>query len=621
LVAVISLVAMTAALVNASLRNAEHRDVAAERELHSVTVMNETQGLLTALVDVETGQRGYALTGDRRFLKPYDDGLRALDRHLRTVGTLTSDNEVQRANLKALRDAVDSKVAFTKARIAETNVGDLDSVRNATRAGEGHATMIQARTIVAAILAEEDRLLRIRAAKAEAETAAARRALRRFVVLGVALLLTATAGMVLALRAAAQARSARLDSAIAQAVQRDLEARVEERTRALLIADEKVRQMQKMEAVGQLTGGLAHDFNNMLAVIIGSLDMARRRITQGADNIGQYIDYAMDGAQRAAELTRRLLAFARQQPLAPSVIDANALVQGMSELLRRTLGEAVELETVLAGGLWRTNVDAGQVESALLNLAVNARDAIDGSGRLTIETANAALDDHYARTNPDAHPGQYVMIAVSDTGAGMTQDVIARSFDPFFTTKPVGRGTGLGLSQVYGFIKQSGGHLKIYSEPGHGTSVKIYLPRHTGNGSERQIEVVIPDVVPRASAGESILVVEDDDRVRIMSVEALRDLGYHVVHAASGVAALDMIGGMSQLTLLFTDIVMPGMTGRQLADAVSAIRPEIRVLYTTGYTRNAVVHDGKLDAGVAFLAKPFTVAQLAVKVRSTIDRG
>ena len=289
--------------------------------------------------------------------------------------------------------------------------------------------------------------------------------------------------------------------------------------------------------------------------------------------------------------------------------------------MRRTIGEAVKIETVLAGGIWRTLIDPNQLENALLNLCVNARDAMPDGGKLTIETNNGHLDDAYAAGNAGVEPGQYVVIAVTDTGTGMPASVIERAFDPFYTTKGVGKGTGLGLSQVYGFVKQSNGHVKIYSEPGDGTTIKFYLPRHFGATTERQRVVDTLGEMPRAQPGETVLVVEDEAAVRLMSVDVLENLGYIIIAAADGVQALDLLGRHPEVTLLFTDIVMPEMSGRALADRALALRPDLKVLFTTGYTRNAVVHNGTLDPGVAFLPKPFTVDALARKVRAVFDNG
>ena len=409
----------------------------------------------------------------------------------------------------------------------------------------------------------------------------------------------------------------------------ELEARVAERTRALEAeaaerreAEATIRQMQKMESIGQLTGGIAHDFNNMLAIVTGSLDMAKRRLKGNEDpKILRSLDNAAEGARRAAVLTQRLLAFSRQQPLAPQALDANRLVSGMSELLRRAIGETIAVETMLGGGLWPCFADPAQLENALINLAVNARDAMPDGGTLVIETANAHLDELYAAANLDVTPGAYVMLGVTDTGIGMGPEVIERAFDPFFTTKPAGHGTGLGLSQVFGYVKQSGGHVKIRSEPGRGTTIRLYLPRHMGAAAAPTEERLPPDDLPRGRSEQIVLVVEDEEQVRVMTVEALRDLGYSVVDAPDGAAALARLDAIGRVDLLFTDVVMPGMTGRELADQVRAARPGTPVLFTTGYTRDAVIHQGKLDPGVAFLAKPFTIDQLAHKVAEALACG
>ncbi len=421
-------------------------------------------------------------------------------------------------------------------------------------------------------------------------------------------------------------RQLQSDAALRE-LNRELECRVAERTAALEAemkarntAQGQVRQLQKMDSLGQLTGGIAHDFNNMLAIIIGSLDMAQRRLN-GSEHpkLATNLENAAQGAQRASLLTARLLAFSRQQALAPQAVDANRLVSDMSDMLRRTIGEQFRLECVLAGGLWQAFVDPAQLEHCLLNLAVNARDAMPEGGRLTIETANAELDFRYVRQHDDVEEGQYVLICVSDTGHGMPPEVIERAFDPFYTTKGVGKGTGLGLSQVYGFVKQSSGHVKIYSEVDQGTTVKIYLPRYVSQPAALSAVAGTPVTPPPSSrAGEVVLVVEDEAAVRQMTVEALRELGYTVVHAADAQQAWEHLSVQPRIDLLLTDIVMPGTNGRVLADKAVALRPELKVLYTTGYTRNAVVHNGVLDAGVAFLPKPFTIEQLALKVQAVL---
>ncbi len=402
------------------------------------------------------------------------------------------------------------------------------------------------------------------------------------------------------------------------AVGRDL-ADYKEREVVLLRTQEALRQSQKMEAIGQLTGGIAHDFNNMLAIVIGGIDIATRRLKRGEVGAEQMLEGAREGATRAATLTQRLLAFSRQSPLAPERLSLNDVVASMSDLLRRTLGEPVAFETVLAGGLWFCNADRAGLESAIINLALNARDAMPSGGKLTIDTSNTFLDEHYANRELGVTPGQYVMVAVTDVGEGMTQEVVQKAFDPFFTTKPVGKGTGLGLSMVYGFAKQSGGHVRIYSEPGRGTTVKIYLPRHFGSADEASASESVRHPLAQTTGGETVLVVEDEEGVRRMSCEALKDLGYRVYEASSGEEALKIYDAVGTVDVVFTDIVMAGMTGREMADKLRLKTPELKVLYTTGYTRNAVVHNGVLDLGVALLTKPFTVEDLAAKLRSVLE--
>jgi signal transduction histidine kinase len=418
-----------------------------------------------------------------------------------------------------------------------------------------------------------------------------------------------------------------------------LESRVGDRTRDLaesnarLIAaatgraraEAQLRQSQKMEAVGRLTGGVAHDFNNLLTVVLGNLALARRRVADlpdvaangpVQDRLRRSIDNAAEGANRAAALTQRLLAFSRQQPLAPEVVDVNRLVAGMSDLLRRTLGEDVEIETVLAGGLWRAHADPNQLESSLLNLAVNARDAMPAGGKLTIETANGHLDEAYVAGREDLAAGQYVTICVTDTGTGMSPEVISRAFEPFFTTKPVGQGTGLGLSQVYGFAKQSGGHAAIYSEAGQGSTVKLYLPRLRDADAAPPQPAEAPRQAPEPThPGALVLVVEDEAMVRDFAVTALEEAGYRVLAAGDGAAALALLEANPDVTLLFTDVVLAGpMNGREVAAAALARQPLLPVLFTTGYTRNAIIHQGRLDEGVNFLGKPYTAVALLERV-------
>ena len=380
---------------------------------------------------------------------------------------------------------------------------------------------------------------------------------------------------------------------------------------------EQLHQSQKMEAIGQLTGGVAHDFNNLLTVILGNLDAIERNVSSDNNRMRRAVDQALRGAQRAATLTQQLLAFARRQPLNPKPCDINELVADMSDLLRRTLGENITVQTMLAPSLWRVDVDPHQLESAILNLAVNSRDAMPQGGTLTIQTSNIHFDETVSDRFSDIDAGQYVQISVTDTGTGMPPEVLRRAFDPFFTTKPMGQGTGLGLSQVYGFVKQSNGHIKLYSESNRGTTVRIYLPRLNKAAVDEVPE--FPVSVPTARSGETILVVEDDDDVRIYSTESLRELGFEVLEAPSAEAALEILKQHPEIDLLFTDVVLPGANGRELLDRARRHRPSLKALLTTGYARDSIVHDGRLDADIHLLAKPFTRAQLASRIREVLD--
>jgi PAS domain S-box-containing protein len=389
-------------------------------------------------------------------------------------------------------------------------------------------------------------------------------------------------------------------------------------------ADERERQLQKMESIGQLTGGVAHDFNNLLTVIMGNLEAIQRHLNEDSaverGRVRRYTQNALRGVARAEAVTQRLLAFSRQQPLAPRSIDVGRLVSGMSDLLRRTLGEHIAVETVLAGGLWRAFADPNQLEVAIVNLAANARDAMPNGGKLTIETGNLYLDELYASKQVEVVPGQYITVSVSDDGIGMTEEVKAKAFDPFFTTKEVGHGTGLGLSQVYGFVKQSRGHIKIYSEVGQGTAVKMYLPRYHPDPAAEDEDEEGRSPAPRGGIHEAVLVVEDDDDVRNATANCLRELGYQVLEASRPQAALALLDHHPEIDVLFTDIGLPGgLNGRQLAEEAHKRRPTLKVLFTTGYARNAVMHNGRLDPGVELLTKPFTQAALAQKLRDIID--
>ena len=382
-------------------------------------------------------------------------------------------------------------------------------------------------------------------------------------------------------------------------------------------AEGVLREAQKMQAIGQLTGGIAHDFNNLLQVILGNLEIVRAKLSDDP-KLQQRIERAAWAAQRGATLTGQLLAFARKQPLAPAAIDLSATMPDLVPLLRRTLGEPFDVRYVETAGLWPAMADPAQLESAVLNLALNARDAMPGGGRLTIELGNQVLDHEYARHHAEVTPGDYAMVAVSDTGHGMTPDVLARVFEPFFTTKPDGKGTGLGLAMVFGFVKQSGGHVKIYSEPGEGTTVKIYLPRAVGSVAVPGQRTGSPVELPRGSG--TVLLVEDEAAVREVACAILADLGYQVLEAADAEEALRVFGtNAAAIDLLLTDVVLPGkVRGRELSERIRALRPDVRVLFMSGYTENSIVHHGRLDDGVQLIGKPFKREQLARKVAEVL---
>lgn len=378
---------------------------------------------------------------------------------------------------------------------------------------------------------------------------------------------------------------------------------------------------QKLEAVGQLSGGIAHDFNNLLMIVLGNIENAERSSRNiAAPNLHRALANARRGAQRAAALTSRLLAFSRRQALDPKPINLNGFLSGLQEFLQRTLGERIEVQSVGGAGLWQIEADVNHLESTIVNLAINARDAMPNGGKLTIEAANVSADEDYSRANPELAVGQYVVICASDTGSGMSPEVLNHAFEPFFTTKEPGQGTGLGLSQVYGFVKQSGGHVKIYSEVGEGTTIKMYFPRYTGSAQPASDDA--DEVVSEGASVETILVVEDDADLRAYVSDALRDLNYRVLSAGSAQAALTILLQEDQhVDLVLTDVVMPGINGRELGRRAQQIRPHLKILYMTGYSRNAVVHQGRLDEGVDLLEKPVTQARLALKVREILDRA
>jgi signal transduction histidine kinase len=563
---------------------------------HSLKVRQVEAQLFSAVQDAETGQRGYLLTGGPTYLKPYLEAKARIGPLQTQLMGLIQDHPRQQARLASLSGVIGAKIAELDQTVALRQRGRESDALALVRSDRGQHLMQQIRADTEAFDATERQLLQDRQDKA--------RALRT--VLAIIIPISV---LVAALLAAFVARAVQVYERALLERNQALATEMDQREKA----ETQLRQAQKMDALGQLTGGVAHDFNNMLAIIVGNLDILIRRLGPADDRLKPTAENALNGARRAAALTKRLLAFSRLQPLAPTSTDVNKCVGDMSEMLRRTLGEKIVVETVLAGGLWRGFVDCPQLESAVLNLAVNARDAMPEGGKLTLETSNASLDRAYAAAHGDVEAGQYVMVAVTDTGNGMAAETIAKAFDPFFTTKGVGEGTGLGLSQVHGFLKQSKGHVKIYSEVGVGTTVKLYLPRDTSGRMDATpvrefgVEPIDPSV--------TVLVVEDDPGVRHMAVGALRELGYAVLEADSAAMALERLDQHPNVTVLLTDVVMPVMDGRRLVDAALVRRPDLRVLFMTGYTRNAIVHNGVLDPGIHLITKPFTMEELDREMR------
>jgi signal transduction histidine kinase len=578
-------------------------------------VQRAALNVLISVIGAETGQRGFLLTSNPAYLQPFEQSKATVTQQLDTLQGLTVDDAVQAPRTTNLGPLITRKFAEMDETIAFARAGRQAEALAIINSDAGLQLMKSIRDELSAILDTEREQLVQRQQRA---------GLTRYTLaglIGLALLLATTLAAILAI-------SAR--HAVKGLIERTQELEAESRLR--LDAEATLRQAVKMEAVGQLTGGVAHDFNNLLTIIIGNLDTMRRQLVEVANpgnvtalvaKLKKPLDSALQGAQSAATLTQRLLAFSRRQALEPVRLDLNKLVTGMLDLLRRSLGEQINVETVLTAGLWPAYADGHQLENVLLNLALNAKAAMPVGGCLTIETANTYLDEAYARRFGDVEAGQYVVLCVTDTGSGIPEDILDRVFEPFFTTKGHGEGSGLGLAMVHGFVKQSGGHVRIYSEEGQGTTVKIYLPRLTGAEEMRATPAAKPvdtTPAPHARARETILLVEDNEGVRAYAKSALEDLGYAVIEAENADAALRLIKQRPDLTLLFTDVVLPGsMSGRELADKVRRRYPRLPVLYTTGYTRNAIVHQGRLDPDVHLLNKPYTQQELARKLRELID--
>jgi signal transduction histidine kinase/ActR/RegA family two-component response regulator len=581
--------------------------------LHTMEVQKAAQEVLIAARDAEGAKRSYLLTGTPEAQESFNAAMAAVPEKLASLRKQTMDNPAQQARIDRLAQILDAKLDELK-RTQEMNAdGRLDDALAVMNAPESRALTADIRAEVGAILDTERRLLDDR----QRYSTATRYLLAALV--GATLLVAALLTVLLALA---------MRKAMQRLVERTRE--LEQESKLRLDAEDTLRQAQKMEAVGQLTGGIAHDFNNLLTIIMGNIDTIKRALataTQGsaaalAEKLKRPTDAALQGATSAGQLTHRLLAFSRRQALAPGRIDVNKLVSGMLDMLRRTLGADVSIETVFGGGLWPTFADAHQLESALLNLAINAKSAMPNGGCLTIETANTFLDENYVRRFGDVEAGQYVVLCVTDTGTGIPKPILDRVFEPFFTTKGTGEGSGLGLAMVHGFVKQSGGHVRIYSEEGDGTTVKIYLPRLLTDEIAATPSALPPDEAPapRARNGETILVVEDNEGVRHYAKEVLEELGYLVLSAEDATEALKLFAKAPRIDLLFTDVVLPGaMTGRGLAEELRRRRPDLPALFTTGYTRNAIVHQGRLDPDVHLLNKPYTHQDLGRKIRMLLD--
>ncbi len=683
---------------------------AREWSRHSYEVLAGIKDLELAVLDAETGQRGYLLTGNDDYLAPYQASLSRVGLLQGELQRLTADNPVEQERLRTLAPALLRKLDELSKTVQVRRDVSFDAAIQIVQTDSGRGYMKEIETTLSTMLDDEQNLLAERRAAADS-----RSAWFRWLILACAIV--AVAALLWAVRLLNQAwsRSSRAEvehRTIAERLNASLnslsqgvavfgpnhnlrhwnecfqvllnlpKAMLRENTpyvafveqtaeggKAFLESEDQIRhgraianepvvyehttekghqlelrrtpvsdggfaltisdmtrraqaegvlrEAQKMQAIGQLTGGIAHDFNNLLTVILGNLEVVRAKMS-GDDAQLVRIERATWAASRGATLTAQLLAFARKQPLAPAPINLAATMPNLIPLLQRTLGEHIEIRYVETAGLWPTMADPAQLESAVLNLALNARDAMPEGGQLTIELGNRVLDDHYAHAHAEVSPGDYTMLAVSDTGHGMTAEVVAHAFDPFFTTKADGKGTGLGLAMVFGFVKQSGGHVKIYSEPGEGTTVRLYLPRARANAAAAEQRTRMPIALPRGSA--TILVVEDEAAVREIAVAILRDLGYRVLEAADGNEGLRVFGDhMGTIDLLLTDVVLPGkIRGRQLAERITAIRPDVRILFMSGYTENSIVHQGRLDDGVQLIAKPLRREAFARKVAEVL---
>jgi signal transduction histidine kinase/ActR/RegA family two-component response regulator len=583
---------------------------------HSLQVRSEARRFSFALQDAIIRERGILLVGDDQHAKDYVGQIQSLDQRLDSLIAMVVDNPGQVQRLNELREPLATLINALTETLGLVQRGQRENAIAVVRSNRVLELSGILEDGMKDFTDSEQRLLEVRQGQAKW--------LQQLLLLLIIAGLVVAAAMSYVLERATRHFIANLNDRATE-----LESEIQRRRET----EETLRQAHKMEAIGQLTGGIAHDFNNLLTIIIGNLDTVKRHLGRLAPDasaeevvatVSKQVGIAMSASRNAAKLTHRLLAFARRQPLEPRRVDCNRLVSGMSELLARTLGEQVNLEVVLGGGLWSTSADPNQLENAVLNLAVNARHAMPDGGRLTIETTNAYLDEAYVRQFGDLEAGQYVQISVADTGTGIPPEVLDRVFEPFFTTKTAEAGSGLGLAMVHGFVKQTGGHVRIYSEVGHGTTVKIYLPRLHETDTVASIPAPLADVVDPivgAQAGETILLVEDNEGVREYARSALEDVGYKVIEAGDAAEAIQLVSEGAPIDLLFTDVVLPGgVSGRQLTDELLKLRPGLPVLYTTGYTRNAIVHHGRLDPDVHLLSKPYTQHDLMRKIRELLDR-
>ncbi|MDQ8697493.1 ATP-binding protein [Hyphomicrobium sp. LHD-15] len=579
---------------------------------HTLNVRSDARTVLQDIQSAVLKERAFLLTQDKAKLG--DDFNRVLEQitsKVSALGVSVADNPSQVARLRGVEGNIVSLSATLNETVALTETGRHEDAIAIVRSDKVQRLLDELKAQLNDVVSVEDGLLVAR------ERDAAFLQTSSLWVIGGALAIALALSIILQ-------RATRHFVENLQRRTSELEQEIQRRE----TSETAMRQMQKMEAVGQLSGGIAHDFNNLLTIILGNLEIMKRKrsSSSGSDvggNLEKHIDMAQQAGRNAAKLTHRLLAFARRQPLEPTRVDCNKLVTDMSDILRRAMSETVDFEAVLGAGAWPAFVDSNQLESALLNLAINAQHAMPNGGKLTIETANTHLDQAYASRFGDVNQGQYVLISVADTGTGIPPDVLEKVFEPFFTTKPSGQGTGLGLSMVHGFVKQSGGHVRIYSEVGHGTTVKLYLPRFDATRLVASHPAGSPDAalpLVRAECDQTVLVVEDNDGVRAYAHSILTDLGYTVREATNADDALAIVESDAHIDLLFTDVILPGgKSGRQLSEAVAKLRPDLPVLFTTGYTPNAIVHHGRLDAGVNFIGKPYTQQELAGRISRILN--